>query len=652
MSRQTQHFYEFGQFRLDPTERLLLREGGAPVPLTAKVFDLLLLLVERRGQLIAKEEIFGEIWPDRFVDDANLTVNISTLRKLLGEDRSGSQFIETVPKRGYRFVAKVTKIEGETDLRIAEAEIETLVSVGKAAPAEEVNRVASFPAVKAPDEPTPAIIRRRPRIIVTRSILFAFALIVVTFTASWFTSKPREHQINAQIRSLAVLPFKSQTGEDVDALEVGLADTVISKLSSFKQITVRPKSAILKYSDHDPIAAGREQGVDAVLDGRIQKAGNRVRVSAQLMRVRDQQTLWSGTFDEQITDIFALQDQLSLKVAEVLMPDLTKVEERRLAKPSTVNLEAYKEYIRGRYHWDKRTGEGLQKAVQHFNQAIDLDPAYAEAYAGLSDSYNLLGVFGVLPISEITPKARAAAHKALEIDQTLAEAHSSLAAIKEWYERDMAGAEREYRQAIEYKPSYPTAHQWYALYLSKSNRHAEAVTEIRRAEELDPLSLIISSDAGVIFRNGGQHEQAVQQFQKTIRMGPNFTEAHVELGRTYAFGGRHEEAIEKFVRARELSGNDPSILGDLGYVYAVAGRKEEALKILEELKDLSRRRFVPNESMILIYAALGDNDLAFELLEKEYEAGSDYISSIKNDPRLNRIRSDVRFTELLRRAGL
>lgn len=461
----------------------------------------------------------SEVWPDSFVSEASLTQNISVLRRALGEGANGEQFIQTIPKRGYVFTASVrevqdedTKIIVETDSPVfraaGENENGALTHHGAALTAE--TDVGQKPGLT---EDGRHIGSRRTQGATLLAICGALLVLTLAFAPLWISSR-RTGMDKNEVRSLAVLPFKHVSGEGADeALELGMADALIARLSHIRQISVRPTRAILKYTERgqDLLDAGRALGVDAVLDGTVQKSDDRVRVTVQLVSVRDGKHLWSETFDEQWTNIFALQDAVSNQVARSLALQITTEEREQIAKRHTRNTEAYEAYLKGRYFWNQRTPEGFKKGIEYFQQAIDIDPIYAQAYAGLADSYALLGVMGGVPGKEVYPKAKAAALKALEIDDTLGEAHASLAVIKFWYEWDFEGAEREFKRAIELNPNHSTAHHWYAFYLATgAGRPEEAIAEIKRAQELDPLSLIISTDVGSIYVYAGRYDEAIE----------------------------------------------------------------------------------------------------------------------------------------------
>lgn len=435
-----------------------------------------------------------------------------------------------------------------------------------------------------------------------------------------------------------------------ELLEMGMADTLITRLSNIRQVIVRPMSAVRKYTEleQDAVAVGREQRVDAILEGRIQRSGDKVRVTVRLVKVADEAMLWAGQFDEKFTDIFAVQDSISERVAAALALKLTGEEQKRLTKRYTDNTVAYQLYLKGRYNWNKTTEEGLKKAIDFFNQAIEKDPSYALAYAGLADAYTSLDWYGVLSTKEANPRAKAAAIKALEIDETLAEAHASLAAVRQ-YEWDWAGAEREYQRAIGLNPNYAVAHQWYGVYLAYMGRMDEGIAEMTRAQELDPLSLAINAQLGFLFYLARRYDQAIEQCQRTLEMEPSYEEARIYLAWIYVQKGMYEEAIAQY---QKLKGDIPDVLAMLGAAYAVSGQRGKARDVLAKLKEISQRRYVPPVFVAAIYTGLGDKDQAFAWLEKAYEDRDESFVGLKVLPLFDLLRSDQRFADLLRRMGL
>ena len=456
-------------------------------------------------------------------------------------------------------------------------------------------------------------------------------------------------------RAIAVLPFKLLRLEEKtdEYLGLGMADAIITKLSNIRRIIVRPTSSVLKYAngDSDLLAAGHELDVGYVLDGRIQRAADRVRVTVQLIRVRDGAPLWAAKFDEKFTDIFTVEDSVSGQVAQALMPKLSGEEQELLSKRETENAQAYQAYLKGRYYWNTYTEEGLAQAIFHFMEAIEEDPNYAQAYAGVADYYNFLGVWGVLPPKESFAAAKNAAARALEIDDTLAEAHTSLAFALLAYDWNWESAEAEFKRAIELTPSYATAHHWYSYLTSAQGRHADAITEIECAQKLDPLSPIIATSAGLVFYNGRQYDRSIEELAKAQEIDPQYYVTYHGFAFAYAHKGRYEEAIAAARKAITLSSRSALSLWTLGYVLAAAGRNEEAREVLREMKDLRGKRYVSAYYIAMLHAGLNETDEAFQWLEKAYEDRDWWLLWLRVEPFLDGLRTDPRFQNLLRRVA-
>lgn len=619
--------YQFGAFSIDRLERQLLRDG-IPVSVTAKAFDTLLLLVERRGHLVEKSEIMQTIWPDSFVEEGNVSVTIHMLRKALGDDGSECKYIETVAKRGYRFVGTVCEVvASESQLSGTAADASVLLP-------EEVAR-------------WPGSSRR-----IVLSIVF-LALIAMTVGFSVVRAR-RRSEAGAKIHSLAVLPFRSWNSEGTqDYFRFGLADAIITKLASTGQIIVRPTSAVLKYGDSfpDPVAVGREQRVDAILVGHIEALPDRVRATAQLVRISDGALLWADTFEEPSQQIFALEDEVAGRVAQSLSIQLPSETNSRVARGET-DSKAYQLYRAGRYFWNKRTEQGLRRSIEYFQQATTEDAQYAPAYAGLADSYVLLDSYGVEPASEAYPIAKASALKALQLDDSLAEAHASLGMVYFYYEWNWSDAAKEFTRAIALNPNYTLAHSWYALNLGAIGRNDEALDQVLRAQVLDPLSLEINTVAGRIFYLSRRYDRSIDAYRKVIDLDSHYARAHARLGMTYAAQGSFGDAIHELAEAERLSGSDPYLEGLIGYVSAKSGDTVRARRLLQELSQHSRAHDVHAFSVALICIGLGERDQALFWLEKSYRDRSSYMVYAKTEPLLDPIRSDARFAALLHQMGL
>jgi DNA-binding winged helix-turn-helix (wHTH) protein/TolB-like protein len=652
VSRPFRGSYEFGPFRLDVAKRLLFRDGR-PLTLTPRLFETLLVLVENNGRLVGKDELMTKLWPDTVVEEANLTVNVSALRKALGESTKEHRYIVTVPGRGYRFVADVKEGREEEPRSMPEMKLGAQTFI------EE--QTANFEADKSTpwlSEPAPA---RASNFVHSHKILLGSLLLAVTFALVcylWLSSRHTKGDAGAGFKSIAVLPFRilngSDNGRDTDEyLGIGMTDALITRLSGLKRVSVRPTSAVLKYNRAgvDPVTSGRELEVDAVLEGSIRKAGDTVRVTVQLVSVQSGAQLWASKFDEKASDVFTVEDRVSARVSEALTLNLTGDEKKRLAKRYTENTEAYQAYLRGRYFWAKDRPDMLRKAIEYFEQAIKIDSDYALAYSGLADSYSGLGNVrvGVQPPNEVMPQAKAAALKALELDEALAEAHASLASIRMRYDLDWSSAEKEYKRAIELNPTDARMHQWYASLLSARGRHDEAIAEIERAKELDPVSVVINSISGMLLFHARRYDEAATVFSKTLEMDPTYGHARGYLAAVYEQKGMFQQAIEAFKKNAET--NREMNLQPLGHAYALAGKRAEAVAILDELKKLSKQRYVPAYFMAVVYTGLNDKAQAIEWLEKGYQERSGGLIFINVDPRFDVLRSESRFQDLLRRMG-
>ncbi len=656
MFSEVQKRYEFGPFRLDPTEHTLLR-GDQVVALTPKAFETLALLVQKSGHLVRKDELIESVWHDTVVEESNLNVIIHTLRKALGDDPRESKYIETVAKCGFRFVAEVRKAEEHEQTASAPTNGSGSVKVAtQSSFAEQINAVHS--ATLSPSSlPRP---RDRRRLVVL--VLSIIAVVLTATSISVWRSNRRPTTAAApptQVRSIAVLPFGVLSSEKGDEyLSLGLADALITSLSQTRQVIVRQTEAVAKYQNtgKDPLEAGREQGVDAVLEGQVQRIGDRVRVSARLVRTSDGTSLWADHFEEKFTNIFAVEDAVAEKVARTTVLAMNGAGEapttERLTKRYTENNEAYEAYLKGRYMWNKRTVDSLQKALGYFQQALRLDPNYSLAYVGLADTYTLLSFFTLAAPSDAFPKAKEAAEKALAIDPTLAEAYTALGQYKAYYEWDWNGAEVEFQKGIALNPNYPLLHHWRSLNLIAMGRMDEARAAMQRALELDPLLLVSNVNLGRIDYYEGRYDQAIKQYQRALELDKDFMRTHLRMGLAYVQQGRYHEALTEYNKALEIAGDTPQIRAHIAHVLAVSGKRSEALIELAKLQERAKRQYVPPYDIALIYVGLGENDKAFAWLEKAYDDHSTEMIYFKVDPLLAPLHSDPRYQNLLRRMKL
>ena len=456
------------------------------------------------------------------------------------------------------------------------------------------------------------------------------------------------------IDSLAVLPFlNASTDPSTEYLSDGITESIIYTTSRLPNLKVVPRSSVFRYKGReiDPQTVGHELGVSAVMTGRFIQHGNDLSISAELIDVRDNRLLWGQQYTRKITDILAVQEEIAREISEKLRLRLTIEERTQLAKRYPENAEAYQLYLKGRYYWYKRTRDGYRKAIEHFEQAIGKDPSYALAYTGLADSYSILSPYGIAPPKDTFPKAKAAAIKALELDSNLAEAHNSLAYVKYQFDWDWSGAESEFQRAIELNPNYATAHQWYAIHLAGMGRMNEAIREITRAQELDPLALIANVNAGWIFYHSRQYDRAIEEMRKSLDMDPNFARGHWAISEPLEQQQKYQEAIAELEKARQLD-ETPTMLALLGHIYALTGKRNEAQKIIGELREQSKQIYVDPYFLAQIHTALGDRDKAFQNLERAYEGHSSWLVWLKVEPKFDSLRSDPRFANLVHRIGL
>jgi DNA-binding winged helix-turn-helix (wHTH) protein/TolB-like protein/Flp pilus assembly protein TadD len=670
-------YFRFGNFRLYPTESLLLHDQS-PVSMAPKAFDILLYLVQNSGHLVKRDELMQAVWPDSFVEETNLTVNISLLRKLLGGTADGQTYIATVPRKGYRFQAVVEECDdsgesgpgangvGPSDGGAQNVGVGILDSpsvlngslVGTATAnvtADPVVALGSTSPATPPMVPSQPAGSKRSFTRIALTTLGVLALVaLVSFL--WLRLKSKPPVVSASNRSIAILPFRPLAVAPQDEyLGLGMADALITRLGSVNRIVIRPVSAVRKYADaDDPLAAGRQLAVDSVLEGSIQRSGNRTRVTVRLLRVSDGELLWGSEFDENISDMFAVEDSISQKVASALMPNLSGDEQRKLSRPFTANSDAYQLYMRGRFFWNKRTADGVRKSLAYFQQAIEADPNYALAYAGLADSYTLAGSYGysILPPKEAMPKAEEAAQKALAIDDSLAEAHTSLAYLKFTYDWDWNSAEQEFERAIALNPSYDNAHHWYSHLLMARGRRNESMAEAVRALELSPSDTVMNEHLGWTYLMTRDYDNAIKSCRKALDMDPDFLLAHRVLGLAHLYKGQYDDAIAEFQRGVQLSHDDPVAEAYLARAYAAAGQKDKAIAIVNHQQQLAAERYIPPVEIAQVYSALGDSDPAFEWLKRAVEERASGVVYLKVDRAYDPLRGDPRFAQLLQQIHL
>ncbi|HNP34221.1 MAG TPA: winged helix-turn-helix domain-containing protein [Woeseiaceae bacterium] len=614
----------FGRFELDRAKRRLARDGK-PIALTPKAFDLLMLFVERNGQLLAKDEIMQAIWPDSYVEETNLTSNISRLRKILDVD--GVRYIETRSKHGYCFTADVeSRPSGDNTMEDPGADERSTTERSTA--------------------------NSRMRRIALVSLLVLACTIAALLTWQWPISKGGA-VAGGPIRSLAILPLKPLVADQRDeALEMGLADTLITRFAAEGSLAVRPLAAVRRFAglQQDPLSAGRALGVDSVLDGSIYRSGDRIRVNARLIRVIDGSTIWAATFDEKMTGLFDVQDTIAEKVAAALSFEFSSDKRAQEARRSTDDTEAYQQYLRGRYHGAKLTLVDNEKAIEYYLRAIEIDPQYALAYAGLADAYLTLPLSSDLAPNEYFPKARAAAQRAIEIDDQLTTAYATLGWVALWYDWDLEEAEMLNREAAKVSPDDPDVRRFYAHVLSNSGHHEEALAEMELALKADPLNLRTLALYGQFLLHAGKLDESIASLRATADLESQFWLTHLFLASAYIEKGLFTDAIAETRLAGQLS---VSLAPRAFEAVALAkmGKPDEAQEILKQLIELRSERFVPPHYLAMISNALGNTDDTFRWLEEAYASRDAKMSFLLVEPKWKNLHSDARYQSLLLRMG-
>jgi TolB-like protein/DNA-binding winged helix-turn-helix (wHTH) protein/Tfp pilus assembly protein PilF len=648
--------FRFGPFEAD-LHAEELSKNGTKVKLRGQPFQILELLLERAGEVVTREEIQQKLWPaDTFVDfEHGLNTSIKKLRQVLCDSATEPRYIETLPRLGYRFIAPV----------------ETVVEPRPSKAAAE------FAGVRGPGNTgaarvTPEFLvgqhgRGRPRLHLFASAIVVLAGVALLFsvarTREWFLGLFRSTR-NASVavasaakppRSIAVLPLQNLSNNSAeDYFADGMTDELTTDLAQFRSLRVISRTSAMHYKGASKTAPeiGRELGVDTLIEGTVQRVGNRVRIRVQLIDSASDRHLWARTYDHELEDVLLLQSSAARDIAEevqgkVALPQTdVRANSQRVVQP-----DAYEAYLKGRYFWNKRTEEALKKSIEYFEQAISQDPKFAAAYAGLGDTYSILGS-DVLPARVASAKAHAAANKALELDPTIAEGHAELGLVEFYYDWDWKQAEQEFRRAIELNPNYATAHQWYGYYLAAMGRFQEALEEATKAQQIDPLSLSINTTLAGRYRDLHQYAQAIDLNRRTLEMDPNFMPAHIALGATYEEQGIWPQAIGEYQKAVDLSRDNPIALSSLGSAYGHSGDQSAARKVIARLQEASKHHYVSAFDMATVFASVGDRDTAFHWLEKAYAERESQMAFLNITRRMDPLRSDPRFTDLLRRMGL
>jgi len=637
MAELAEKTFSFGDFELSGAKRTLLK-GGKTVPLNSKTFDLLQVLIENHGRVLSKDELLEKVWEGQFVEENNLSVQIAALRKVFGERKGEHQFIATIPGKGYKFVHDLNESNGAIIIenrKIERITIDEKTEDGKSGP-----------------------LRLKSGNDARRRLSFAlFALVLLISAIGFFAFRYFRNQPVTQINSLAVLPFANQNAE-TEYLSDGLAESVTFSLSQVPNLKVMSRNSVFRYKgkDADARIIGSELNVQAVLAGRINQHGDQLDISAELISTADNSVIWGEKFTRKMSDLEKLQNDIAASISGNLRLKISGVK-----SSETENAEAYQLYLKGLYHWNKRTESDFKQAVEFFQQAIEKDPAYAKAYTGLALTYEVLDANLSMTHAEAVDnelKAKAAAQKALELDGTLAEAHAVLANQKV-FEWDFAGAEPFFKRAIELNPNFATAHQWYSEYLSQIGRYDEAVAEVKKAYELDPFSRAVAMNLGLRYMEVRRYDEAVAQFKKLTETEPEYPMSYVFLGDVYLDKKMYEDAFQAWCKGSNLLKIDTpeeceAKAVELRTALKNGGETGLRRKLLEQnLNSYNRRPEL--ETMTLIaakYAWLGEKERAYEWLEKAFARHENELTYLRVNASFDNMRSDARFKDLLRRIGL
>ena len=619
-----------------------VRKAGLRIRVQQQPMKLLEILLERPGEVVTREELRSRVWPSESFGDFDQALNIAIgkLRTALGDSAENPRFIETLPKRGYRFIADVSVVDADARPKRQELVARDLPAAG---PGHKIQGAGL------------AVVPKR-QLWPTRWIIGALALVIIislSILSVWrFRSRA---PASTGIRSIAVLPLDNLSGDaSQNYFADGMTDELITDLAQISALRVISRTSVMVYKGaRKPLPQiARELNVDAVVEGTVLRSGDRVRITAQLIEASTDKHLWSQSYEGDLRDTLTLQKKVASAIADQIRINLTPREQAALKNVKVVNPESYESYLKGRYFWNKRTADGLKVALAYFKEAIEEDPKYAQAYSGLADTYALLGdwQYAVMTPKEAFPQAKAAAIKALELDSTLGEAHNSLAFVLDGFDWDFDSAGKEFQRAIELNPGYATAHHWYAWHLSLLGRYDEAIAEMRKAENLDPLSLIINADLAELLVLAHSDDESIRQSRKTIEMDPNFALAHNQLAQAYLQEHMYDEAVAELKTAVQLSGGSPAFIANLARAYVASGKRSEAVNLLGDLKKRSNPGYSNASEIAMIYTSLGDTDQAMNWLEKGYEER--FNPGVLLRPGFDPLRSDSRFQNLVHRIGL
>ena len=638
-----------------------VRKAGVRIRVQQQPLKLLELLLERPGEVITRDELRSRVWSNESFGDFDQAVNIAIakLRSALGDSAENPRYIETLPKRGYRFIADVSFVDA--DGRIRRPESASVDSTGTEPGHQIESNGFAVPAetelghrLQGNGLPVSPLTGPGPQLRGAGLAVPALAVVLSLAILSVMLVRSRGHTPTA-IRSLAVLPLENLSGDAAqNYFSDGMTDELITDLAQISALRVISRTSVMVYQgSHKSLPQiARELNVDAVVEGTVLRAGDRVRITAQLIDASTDKHLWSQSYQGELRDTLALQDRVARAIAEQIQINLTPREQAALKSATVVNPQAYESYLKGRYFWNKRTADGLRVALAYFNQALEEDPNYAQAYSGLADTYALLGdwQYAVMTPKEAYPKAKAAALKAVELDNALGEAHNSLAFVLDGFDWDLDSGGREFRRAIELNPGYATAHHWYAWHLALLGRYDEAIAEMKKAESVDPLSLIINADLAELLVLAHSYDEAIVQSRKTIEMDPNFAMAHNQLAQAYLQKHMYDQAIAELQKAVQLSGGSPTCIANLARAYALSGRRSEALTLLNGLKTSSTPGFSHASEIAAIYVSLGNMDAAMNWIEKGY--AERFNPGVLIRPGFDPLRTDPRFRDLVHRVGL
>jgi len=679
---QPRVIYEFGRFRLDRDAHLLL-SGGEIIALEPKAVEVLLILVEKRGELVARQELMTAVWPDTFVEDNNLSSNISILRKQLGTTEDGGDYIQTIPKRGYRFVAAVKQVESqppavpsvpvvspvpvvpsdeEAGPGVAPAEVSAPEAASKApgnnsggsSTSAETSLVAADTSVRATSAPKRQGFLefvRRPRLVMMASV--GLLVLVLAYRAGW-RGRPRGVGAEAQIGAIAVLPLENLSGDPgQEYFADGMTEALTADLAQIGTLRVIARASVMQYKGtKQPLAQiAQRLNVEGIVSGSVVHSGHRVRITAALIRAATGQQLWAKTYERNLGDILDLQSEVARAIAVEVQAKVTTEEQTRLARSRSVDADAYDAYLKGRYYYNRFTVDGFAKSIEYFEQAIQRAPNYASAYAGLADALASLEQIGAARPEDVHPRALEAATKALAMDDALPEAHAAMALVRanDW---ERSTAEREARTAIELNPGFSLAHLIYSNMLRHLGRREESIAEAKRALELDPLSPLTNEELADAQLSARQYDAAIEQYQKTLELYPDQPAPRDSLGWAYVYKRMYDQGLEEIRKSIALYGEDPSLSPEIAFIYATTGRNAEAQQILDRLLNTSQTAPIAAHHFALIYVGMGKKKEALWWLEKAYNEHSPMMAWLEVDQRFDSLRQEPRFQDLVRRVGL